>query len=344
MLRTIATPYFWLRHRILKSQIGPPTMAHYTSTEQMTKVRVAICIITFHRPVGLRRLLDSLNQLVFQGDPPDIDIIVVDNDPNGSARPVCDESRATLKWPIRYEIEPQRGISHARNKAVACALENADWLAWIDDDQVAWPRWLDELLRIQQTYGADIVTGPVTPRFEDAVAPWIIKGRFFEYQRYPTGSNVDVAGTGNALIGSAVFQAMEEYFDDRFALTGGEDRDFFRRAHRAGYSIIWADKAESQEWIPKSRTSFSWIITRQFVVGNAHAAVDLKHLPGWRTQFALVGRAVFWSGVGVVGLLFSLVRGRHMMIRGFRFMAYAAGTLTAMFGSRYEAYRTIQGS
>jgi len=358
LARAAAVPVIWFRLAIGKEEAIRASKRQWCkrrtrrdsvdrrecSRQTLPDLRVAVCVITYLRPVGLRRLLDSLNQQTFSDDPPQIEIIVVDNDPLGSARSVCEGARATTKWPIRYEIEPRRGISFARNKTVECALENADWLAILDDDQTATPQWIDVLLRIQQACGADIVTGPVTPRFVEKVSPWIIKGRFFEFKRYETGTSVDVAYTNNVLASSKVFRELGEHFDEQFALVGGGDADFFRRAHWAGHSIVWADNAETQEWIPASRTRFAWLMRRQFRVGNSNAAVDLKHLPGWKTRFVLVGRAVFWSSVGVVGLLLSLVRGRHMLVRGLRFIAYAVGTLTAMFGSHYEEYRITHGS
>ncbi|UCC32144.1 MAG: glycosyltransferase family 2 protein, partial [Phycisphaerales bacterium] len=113
-------------------------------------MRVAVCVITCRRPEGLQRLLRALNALTFRGDPPDIEVIVVDNDADTSAASVCDLLRRDLNWPLRYEVEPQRGIPFARNRAVACAADTADFVSFIDDDEVPQPSWLDELLAVQR--------------------------------------------------------------------------------------------------------------------------------------------------------------------------------------------------
>jgi len=42
-------------------------------------MKVAICAITFRRPEGLRRLLQAISALTFQTDPPEIEIVIVDN-------------------------------------------------------------------------------------------------------------------------------------------------------------------------------------------------------------------------------------------------------------------------
>ena len=48
-----------------------------------------------------------------------------------------------------HRVEGRRGIPQARNAAVAVALERADFVAFIDDDEVPSPLWLAELLRLR---------------------------------------------------------------------------------------------------------------------------------------------------------------------------------------------------
>ena len=74
---------------------------------------IAICIATYKRPELLRELLIGLSRLIFFKEPaPQIQIIVVDNDPLRSAEPVC--AAVPLPWPIKYFLEERRGITHVR--------------------------------------------------------------------------------------------------------------------------------------------------------------------------------------------------------------------------------------
>ena len=113
---------------------------------------------------------------------------------------------------------------------------------FIDDDEVPSPEWLKHLAACQQAYGADVVSGPVIPHFMSEVPQWITAGRFFERPRYATGTVLPEARTGNVLIRMEVFHRIG-LFDDRFALTGGEDMDFFVRLYESGGLIFWADEA-----------------------------------------------------------------------------------------------------
>ena len=80
---------------------------------------LAVCIATYRRPTGLFALLGALDVQGFSDDPPNVRVIVVDNDTHESARDVCEQARGWLRHPIDYVTEPRKGIPHARNAALA---------------------------------------------------------------------------------------------------------------------------------------------------------------------------------------------------------------------------------
>src|SRR3712207_291321 len=105
-------------------------------------MKVAICIATYLRPEGLWRVLQSLDALRFSSSPePDVEVVVIDNDPDGSAGATCERAKGATRWPIRYVHEPRRGISQVRNRAVEVTRATADFIAFIDDDEIAEPQW-----------------------------------------------------------------------------------------------------------------------------------------------------------------------------------------------------------
>src|SRR5215470_1390074 len=145
---------------------------------RFTTIRVAICIATLKRPDQLRVLVDGIAQLTFSKvHTPEIRIVVVDNDELASASEVC--KTVSIPWSITYAVEPRRGITYARNRAITEA-GSVDFVAFIDDDEVPSPNWLDELLWAQAEFAADVVSGPVVPRFSPDVSDWVKRGGFFD--------------------------------------------------------------------------------------------------------------------------------------------------------------------
>ncbi|HBB33477.1 MAG TPA: glycosyl transferase family 2 [Cyanobacteria bacterium UBA8803] len=307
---------------------------------------IAVCVATYQRPEGLKRLMAGLNQLTFsKGEPPKVEVIVVDNDATGSARELCESFKSDFKWPLQYCIEPQRGISYARNRAIASVSKEAEFVAFIDDDEVPDPAWLEMLLLVQKQYDADVVSGPVIPHFiEENVPDWVIKGRFFEVPRYPTGHLLKVAYTNNVLIRSQVLREMDKLFDERFAITGGEDSHFFMRVYRAGYKLVWADEALVYEWIPESRTNVRWILQRGYRMYSTHGLCEreldplIQVLPKRMTTG--MGRMALGFGL----LLPSLLWKRHLFIKALLQIARGAGMLSGLAGRHYEEYKSIHGT
>ena len=146
---------------------------------------------------------------------------------------------------------------------------DADFVAFLDDDEIACREWLAELLRVQRSTGADVVTGTVLPAFEVDPPTWMVDGGFFERRRYPTGHRLPYARTSNVLIAAPVIAAAGPApFAEALALNGGDDTHFFMRAHDQGFSIVWADDAVVHETIPASRLSARWLLMREYRRGN----------------------------------------------------------------------------
>ena len=305
-------------------------------------MRVAICIITYRRPDGLRRALAALAGQAFDGEAPRLRVVVVDNDEEGSAAAVCDAARAALPWPLDYAVEPRRGIPLARNRCVELARGD-DWIGFVDDDEEPAPGWLAELLRVQAAHAADVVTGPVVPRFTGEVPAWAVKGRLFQRPRFPTGTRRNRAFTNNVLFRAAIFDAVQPHFDERMVMTGGSDAHFSRRVHQAGYRIVWADQAEVFETVPASRMAARWIYQRAYRTGTTNAFIhrDLRPLPVAVAMIA--GASIYRLATGALQAAAGSVVGRHWIVSGVRWVCYGAGLVVGLFGGRYHEYRRTHG-
>ena len=308
-------------------------------------MRVDVCIATYRRPRGLLRLLGGLQTQEFpEREAPEVRVVVVDNDPERSARAVCEEARVWLRFPLVYLTEKRRGIPQVRNTAVAAALGQSDFLAFVDDDEVPDAGWLAELLRVQRVRGADAVAGPCLPLFEDEVPGWIVRGRFFEHPRHLTGQRIDYAFTHNVLVRTAALAEMRGLFDERLALAGGSDHELFRRFADTGRRIVWADQAIVNDWIPASRARLGWLLRREFRVGCSLTWAERWRRPRLRSDLWLCANAGWCLAKGVALLGLSVLRGRVAAVRALRLVCSGAGRLYALAGRSYEEYRTLHGA
>lgn len=71
-------------------------------------------------------------------------------------------------------------LSCVRNTAIDIALKSADFICFIDDDEIACEYWLDELIRVQKKTSAECVHGPVPGLLPKDAPDWIKKGNFFD--------------------------------------------------------------------------------------------------------------------------------------------------------------------
>ena len=118
---------------------------------------VDICVCTFRRP----QLEDCLRSLFALTIPDGIQtrILVSDNDETPSAQTLVSRLANGAPMPVVYLHSPSRNISIARNACLAA--RQADFVAFIDDDETVSPHWLAELISTADATGAANVLGPV---------------------------------------------------------------------------------------------------------------------------------------------------------------------------------------
>jgi len=302
------------------------------------KTSVCICMLTYKRPAMLERALLSLAKLQLIANPDvDLQLVLVDNDASGSAESTFLRIRPQIPFEARYVVEKQQGIANARNRALIEA-SGADFLALIDDDETADRLWIDELVTVQRRYNADVVSGPVTPEYEDAPA-WVVQGGFFASRKEETGRQIHFVETNNVLFRGEY--ARQFRFDLRFNRTSGEDTHFFFQLERAGARMIWAAKANVTELIPKQRTTAAWLIDRAQSDANRYSRARLYLSPGPHTHLERICKAAGALGAGCFLLLTGVVA-KHRAVKGLRMISRSVGTTKAVLGSAHTYYKPGQ--
>lgn len=296
---------------------------------------VVICLPTFRRPEQLKLLLASIGELKLTDQAPKIEVLVIDNDVNESARSVCEAT--VLPWPLRYFVEPRRGIAQVRNAAVKYS-SGADWVAFVDDDEVVEPQWLDNLMRTQRQFHADIVAGPVVPEYRSGVPNWFIQSEIQVRHRYRTGSRPKTPGTGNVLINAEVFRQIGS-FDERFGLTGGEDSEFFMRAAQAGFKIVWCDEAIAHESIGPRRAGLGYLLRREYQDASMMVRAEMAGSPGNLTCARRATKAILRIAQGLLTLPLACLVGLPATARALQRISLGAGMIGGLMGITIEPYR-----
>lgn len=235
---------------------------------------VAFGACTFRRPI-LARTLNSLaaQTLALQGN---CCTIIADNDDQPSALPLAETARDAHTMPLHYVHAPARNISIARNALLEKAVElGADFLAMIDDDEVASPDWARALLEQITTSGADAVLGPVIANYGPDAPGWMRNANFHDVVPVVQPDGRILTGyTGNVILRLNSPHLRDRRFDLAYGRTGGEDDAYFRGLVRSGGAIGYAPAAIAHEDVPPERERLSFLLRRNFRAGQTHGRIN----------------------------------------------------------------------
>lgn len=305
--------------------------------------RVAIAIPTFRRPKGLERLLNALEKLETQAG---VMLVIADNDAQRhEGFDLCRSIRMRgYRWPIDVFIAPERGIAQARNALMARALAtDAHFIAMLDDDEWPEPDWLDAFLVAQRNTQADALHGQVVRVFAKPPQPWSVSCAGIAPFQGSTGASGMIESCSNVLMTKAIVAALAEpWFDPAFALTGGEDRDFFTRLKRQGARFACAGEAVVNAFVPESRLSLRWVLERAYRVGNSDMRVFLKYRPApsaFLREMAKIAGAALCFAPALAIFSFTPNRRAYALCK----LSRAAGKCAALLGRHYNEYAVTHG-
>lgn len=224
----------------LPTRLSPPA--------QQETISVVIC--TRDRPEALARCLDSLQQLSV---PPE-EVLVVDNAPRSDVT----RQLVAQRPGVRYVLEPQPGLSHARNTGISHS--RGDIVAFTDDDVTVHPDWLAQLRWGFADPTALVVTGLVLVSELESESQWLFEkywsfnrgyrckvfDRAFFEQTRSQGVPVTWIGAGaNMACRRTAFDQLGG-FDQRLGAGASgcsEDSEFWYRVLASGGSCVYQPTA-----------------------------------------------------------------------------------------------------
>ncbi len=303
--------------------------------------RILIAIATCRRNKLLVNMLLSLDKI---SPPPGtiFEVCIGDNDPQGGARQQVLSISNKLNFSLSYIHSPTLGIPQVRNALLRHALDlRYTALIFIDDDEIVSHDWLDTLWTYYKKNRLIVqaVHGPILPNFLIPPSNWLPIDLYSRDLKLPTGTELNLAATGNILIQLDFIREKELFFDERMALTGGSDTEYFYRFTQSGGVIHWCNEARVYEDIPQSRMTLKWLCRRYFRYGTS----DIKF---WRLNHSLLNtlfwgiRRAIWNFIKNVSLLLILNKPKHYYVRHCVLLTKTFGLLFGLLGYSYLEYKS----
>jgi glycosyltransferase involved in cell wall biosynthesis len=237
------------------------------------QIILSVVVCTYNRADLLSRLLQSFRTQAFEAQR--YEIIVVDNNSTDNTSSVVKEFCCSFSN-LRYFLEPQQGLSHARNRGWREA--RGQYVAFIDDDAQASRDWLETALhcfcRVRPEPLA--IGGKILPAYDALKPKWFQD----DLEVRSLGDDPRFLRSGESFSGSnMVFRrdVLENYggFDVNVGVKGrylsvGEETNLFAQ--------IWQDKPDASFYyspamivyhaVPEYKMTVSYSLKRSFVTGQ----------------------------------------------------------------------------
>lgn len=264
-------------------------------------VSVSVVVPTYDRPHDLRGCLASLNAQETARAP---EIIVVDNHPASRLTPPV-----VAEFPgVLLVDEARPGRAYASNKGFGAA--RGEVIASIDDDMVAPPDWLENLLAPLARPDVAAATGNTLPLYLDTraqrlfeeyggfwrgIEPLEADSRWFGSFRRRAVPTWNLGGSGNTafranLLANPEIGLMDEALGAGMPTGTGEDIYFFYRVLGAGYAISYEPSAYAWH---KHRREMPALRNQIYNYSKGHVAYHLTTLVRDRDPRAAVHLAIW---------------------------------------------------
>jgi GT2 family glycosyltransferase len=237
----------------------------------MVNPRITAAICTYNRYDRLPHAVASVaNQSLSS---PDIEILVIDNSPDplrSKAVSECFRHIPNLRW----TIEKTAGLSNARNAALN--LARSQLIAFLDDDAIASPVWLETLIAVFAEFGdaARVVGGRVLPLWGAprpawlpdrllgfvSVVDWGGTTRFAGGKEWVAGTNI--AFRVEALRAAGGFPVHLGRKRGGQSLLSNEETEVIAQIAAKGGRLVYAPAASVEHLVPPERLTQPWFRRR----------------------------------------------------------------------------------
>jgi glycosyltransferase involved in cell wall biosynthesis len=223
---------------------------------------ISVIVCTHNRRESLKNTLYSLAQLRVPADGL-WELIIVDNNSNDDTAEIVKDFAASARFCVRYILETNQGLSHARNAGVKAA--RSEIVAFTDDDVTVESHWLIKLQEAFEQFGCVGVGGRIVPLWSGPKPLWLrLSGpdclRCGAIVSFDYGEKARECTTlfgANMAFKTVVFQRHGLFRTDLGKRGSdemtGEDTEFCMRLSGAGAKLVYAPEAVVYHPVPKTR-------------------------------------------------------------------------------------------
>lgn len=275
---------------------------------------ITLIICTYNREKYIGPLLES----IAKNDYPttDYEIVLVDNNCTDNTRQVCEQfAMAHPEVVLRYVVEPEQGLSAARNKGIKEA--KGDIIIYIDDDALV----DSDYIRIYaEHFAAHIDTmaagGPIEPLYETAEPSWMspytkaLLTAWMNYgdkvREYPKGR---YPGGGNAAYRKVVFDQVglfnTELGRKGNLLLASEEKDIFDKMKALGMKVLYLPTPVLHHCIPQAKLEEDYFNRLTLQIGRSER-MRTRAISKGKYIKRLLSEGIKWGGTLVLLCLYTL--------------------------------------
>lgn len=294
-------------------------------------------ICTYNRAKYIGNLLESVakNDLAKS----EYEIVLVDNNCTDNTREICEAfAKAHKDVNFRYVLEPEQGLSAARNKGIKEAKGNI--IVYIDDDALVDANYLRTYSEWFAVHPETMACGgPIEPLYETEEPSWMtpytkaLLTAWMNYgdkvREYPKGR---YPGGGNAAYRKSVFDKVG-LFNTALGRKGGnlmgsEEKDIFDKMHALGMQVLYLPIPVLHHIIPQTKLEPDYFnrLTTQIGISERQRTLAIgkgKYLKRLFSEF------IKWCGT--IALLCGYTISFHP-VKGWKLIQFRANVTRGLLG------------
>lgn len=202
-------------------------------------IKYSIIICSFNRFEHLSKTIESAIQALKSRK--DYELLIIDNNSTDNTAKLNELYNS--KKEVKYYCEINQGLSHARNRGITEAT--GEILIYLDDDISLPENYFEICDSIFDNPDVKIAGGKVLP-YKVEIPEWLPKKFYYLASVFDIGNEIKETSQlmgGNCALRKEVVEKVGKY-DISLGRTGkklmgGEENDYFDRARRLGYKLIY---------------------------------------------------------------------------------------------------------